>query len=73
MSLPLEDVAVAVPFAARNLRVVLTAPGPRYSRGVAKEGGQLLPGRRPGKALAGAVVEKCVDAPDFRPANSSEG
>ena len=77
MSWPLETVAVAVPFAARNSRVVggvFCAPrAPRYSQGAATEVGQPLPRRRPAKTLAGTVVEKRVDALELSPANSSEG
>src|SRR5208283_3984737 len=39
----------------------------------AKEGGHLLPRRPPVKTLARTIVEKHVDALEFRLANASEG
>ena len=56
-----------------SLAVFCATMAPRYSRGVAKEGGQFLPRRRPAKTLAGTVVEKRGDALNSRPADPREG
>ena len=45
----------------------------RSSRGVAKEGGQLLPRRHPPQALSGSIVEKHLDPLEFLLADLSEG
>ena len=45
----------------------------RSSRGVAKEGGQLLPRRHPPQALSGSVVEKHLAPLEFLLADLSEG
>ena len=46
---------------------------PRSSRGVAKEGGHLLPRRHPPQTLSGSIVEKHLDALESLLADISEG
>ena len=46
---------------------------PRSSRGVAKEGGHLLPRRHPPQALSGSIVEKHLDPLESLLADLSEG
>ncbi len=45
----------------------------RSSRGVAKEGGQLLPRRHPPQTLSGSIVQKHLDALESLFADISEG
>ena len=45
----------------------------RSSRGVAKEGGQLLPRRHPPQALSGSIVQKHLDPLEFLLADLSKG
>ena len=46
---------------------------PRSSRGVAKEGGHLLPRRHPPQTLSGSIVQKHLDSLESLLADLSEG